>query len=106
MNTETPRPFHAVPSRRLFRRAALLEGSTLLLLVLVAVPAKHLLGEPGLVRALGPLHGLAFLFYLWALMGVSADASWPRGRTALLVLAACLPFGSFIALRRMREDQP
>lgn len=86
---------------RIFHHAALLEGTTLVLLVVIAVPLKYLAGEPGLVKALGPLHGLAFLAYLWAWMQVRETAAWPRRRQAIALLLAFVPFGSFIALTRM-----
>ncbi len=39
------------------RLLGLLEGISLLVLVGVAVPLKHLYHDPSLVRALGPVHG-------------------------------------------------
>lgn len=89
-------------SARLFHLAALLEGSTLVLLVVVAVPLKYLLGEPGFVKALGPVHGMAFLVYVWTLMQASTACAWPRRRLLLLLLAAFIPFGTVIALTRMQ----
>ena len=38
-----------------------IEGVTLLTLIGIAVPLKHLAGEPMLVTLLGPLHGAVFL---------------------------------------------
>lgn len=49
------------------RRVSAPEGTTLLLLVLVAVPIKYLAGFPIATRIVGPVHGIAFLFYIWTL---------------------------------------
>lgn len=95
-------PQGAQRSARLFHHAALLEGSTLVLLVVIAVPLKYLLGEPGFVKALGPIHGMAFLVYIWVLMQSSSACAWPRKRLLLLLLAAFIPFGTVIALTRMQ----
>jgi integral membrane protein len=46
------------------RLIALLEGSTLLLLLFVALPLKYKLGIPMAVSVMGPIHGIAFMFYL------------------------------------------
>lgn len=88
-----PREEHD-PLRRL-RIAALIEGATLLTLVGVAVPLKHLLGLPVAVAVAGPIHGLAFTFYLWIVANTAAGEDWSTRETALAVAAAILPFGAF-----------
>ena len=79
-----------------------MEGTSLLLLVFVAVPVKYLLGEPVLVRTMGPIHGITFLAYVWTLMQLQGAAAWPRNRSILMFCAAFIPFGSYIALSRLR----
>lgn len=54
------RRFLTDPLTRL-RIAGLFEGTTLLFLLLIAVPLKHLAGYPEIVSAAGPVHGLAFV---------------------------------------------
>lgn len=58
------------------RRLALLEGLTLLLLIFVAVPLKYAVHWPLGVRIIGPIHGLAFLVYSWAL--IQSDLPCPQ----------------------------
>ncbi len=85
------------------------EAGTLILLVLVAVPLKHLAGwEPG-VRIMGPVHGMAFLAYAWTLIQTVSGGSgaWSRREIARLVIAAFVPFGAIANLRlldRKRAD--
>jgi len=50
------------------RIAALAEGTTLVLLTLVAVPLDRLTGWRDMVTAMGPIHGVAFLFYIAAIV--------------------------------------
>jgi integral membrane protein len=75
--------------------ASLVEGSTLILLLFVAVPLKHLAGWPAAVTLLGPVHGLAFLFYVWTAIETVAGGGWTRRETMRLLVAAIIPFGGF-----------
>ena len=80
---------------RRMRVVSLIEGSTLLLLLLVAVPLKHLAGIFVATRIMGPVHGLAFLAYMtWRAClaltarpgpgtGAAGDAGAPAGRARL-----------------------
>lgn len=78
------------------RLVALLEGFSLLLLVGVAVPAKHLYGNPALVQALGPVHGALFVLFVLTTLSVGVEQQWQFRTTTWKVLLACLiPFGTF-----------
>ena len=90
------------PTLRHLRIAALVEGATLLMLVGVAVPLKHLAGWPLGVTVMGPLHGLAFLAYLWSLAQATADGRLPARDAARWLAAALVPFGTWLLLRRAR----
>ena len=65
-----------------FRLVALLEGSSYLLLLFVAMPLKYLAGLPLAVRLVGSLHGLLFLLFMVALARVARQRRWPLRRTA------------------------
>ncbi len=88
-------------SRRL-ERASALEGTTLLVLLLAAVPLKYFAGWPIAVTVIGPMHGLAFLLYIYTVIETVAGGGWTCGDAARLVLAALLPFGVFANLRWLR----
>lgn len=82
---------------------SLLEASTLILLLFVAVPLKHLAGWSAAVAVAGPVHGLAFLAFLWIAIETAAGGECSRREVARLVLMAFIPFGgfaSFVFLRR------
>ncbi|CAO4153289.1 DUF3817 domain-containing protein [Methylorubrum thiocyanatum] len=96
----------AVLELRQLRRleiASALEASTLLLLVCLAVPLKHLADQPGMVRALGPVHGLAFALYAWTVVETVAGGGWSRREVSRLALAAFVPFGGFANLGWLRR---
>lgn len=90
---------------RRMRRVSLLEGSTLLLLIFVAVPLKHLAGFPVATRVMGPVHGLAFVLYVWMLLKTVSDGGWSRSETTGLVVAALIPFGAFVNERRLARRE-
>lgn len=90
---------------RRLRLAALIEGATLLLLLLVAVPAKHLFGLPEATRVMGPVHGLAFLAYGWTLAATVAGGPWRAGEVLRLVLAAFVPFGALLSAKLLRRKE-
>ncbi len=78
------------------RLLGLLEGISLLLLLGIAVPAKHLYGDPALVRAIGPVHGILFLLFIFNTLSVGVEQQWKFKDTTWKVLLACLiPFGTF-----------
>ncbi|WP_254451951.1 DUF3817 domain-containing protein [Duganella vulcania] len=86
---------------RKMRYASLLEGTTLLLLLGVAVPLKHLGGCSGLVSIMGPTHGLVFLLYFWMLVQTLSNGDWTRGDALRMTLAALVPFGAFVNERAL-----
>ncbi|MDN7879123.1 DUF3817 domain-containing protein [Burkholderia aenigmatica] len=84
---------------------SLLEATTLVVLVCVAVPLKHLAGYPAAVSIMGPVHGIAFAMYVWAVVGTASSGLWSKTEVARLVLAAVVPFvgltsAGWIARRR------
>lgn len=88
------------PAIRRFRALAIAEGVSFLLLLLVAMPLKHLFGMPGAVAAAGWAHGLLFIGYWLAAVPLFTRCGWPPGRIAGLGLASVLPFGTFVMERR------
>jgi integral membrane protein len=79
------------------------EATTLVLLVCVAVPLKHLFDWPMGSRVLGPVHGLAFLAYSWTALQTVAAGGW-RGRDAArLFIVAFLPFGGYFNIPWLRK---
>lgn len=81
---------------KVLRGFGLAEGVTLLFLVGIAVPMKHLAGQQGLVSAAGPVHGLVFLLYLWLAVRVAVAEGWKRGDIVRLCGVALVPFGTFL----------
>lgn len=80
----------------LFRKVALAEGVSTILLFLVAMPLKYGLDQPFLIRPVGWAHGILFIAYMAMLVpglwGKRAGwFGWVR-----TFAAAFLPFGTFL----------
>ncbi|APR85683.1 Hypothetical protein A7982_11032 [Minicystis rosea] len=89
---------------RTLRFLAFCEGASLLLLVGIAMPMKHVWNVPIAVRVAGTVHGVAFLLYLAAVIDAYTTHRM-KGRHALVaMLAALIPAGTFVVARRLRAD--
>jgi len=91
------------PTARL-RSVAAIEGLSYLALLFVAMPLKYLAGFPLAVRIVGSIHGALFVWGgLLALEGIRRRGKpWSWGLKILV--AALLPFGTFLLDRGLRED--
>jgi len=92
------------------RLYAFLEGISLLVLVLVAVPCKYFLQDSSLVKTLGPIHGALFILFIFNALRLSIEQEWKFKDTTWKVLVCCLiPLGTFYIdykiLRHMKTDE-
>ncbi len=78
------------------RLLAIMEGVSLLLLVFVSVPLKHIFGIPLLSSVLGPVHGILFLLFIFNSISIGTEYEWKFKQTTWKLLVACIiPFGTF-----------
>lgn len=90
-------------SIRSLRRLGLVEGTSFLVLLFVAIPLKYLAGQPMAVKWVGWAHGVLFMAYAFQLAFVFFQHRWSIPRAATALAAALLPFGPFLLDRRMRD---
>jgi len=81
---------------------SLIEAATLVLLVGVAVPLKHLAHLNLAVKIMGPVHGVAFLSYVWTALQTVIGGGWRPAAIARLFLVAFIPFAGFANLPFLR----
>ena len=74
-----------------------LEGISFLILLGICVPLKHVYGMPSPTMYIGMLHGILFMVYCWFVYNVREEKKWNATTTFWAVLAAFLPFGTFVA---------
>lgn len=89
---------------RLLRAIALIEGTTLILLFLVAMPLKYQFDLPIAVSIMGPIHGFAFIAYIVALVAALGFNLINILKLVVGTVAAFVPFGSFVFEHFMLKD--
>ena len=80
---------------KLFRLITLLEGSSYLLLIFVAVPLKYLMGDELYVKLLGMPHGVLFIAYIILSFVMRKKMNWNTTSFIIILLASIIPFGTF-----------
>ncbi|WP_437570603.1 DUF3817 domain-containing protein [Sorangium sp. So ce542] len=88
--------------RRALRIASIVEGASLLLLLLVAMPLKYALGYPVAVRIVGSVHGVLFLAMLSAAFRAALERSLSSRAVLSVVALSVVPFGFVVADRILR----
>jgi integral membrane protein len=92
-----------IPQFMLIGRA---EGLSYLLLLLVAMPLKYLADMPLAVKYVGWAHGLLFVLYVVAILLAGIERKWGIWKMGLFFIAGLLPFGPFIAEKKLlRQDE-
>ncbi len=95
------------------RLKALFEGTSLILLVFIAVPLKHIFGMPEAISVIGPIHGVLFLLFNTALFIFAGMGNLSGVKAFLGFFASFVPFGTFvydakvlkpIAIERAKQD--
>ena len=80
----------------LLRKIGILEGISLLVLLGIAMPLKHLANKPEAVKYVGWIHGLLFVAFMVNVAFVYFEKNWPFKRVIIAFIAAFLPFGTFV----------
>ena len=80
---------------RFFKITALLEGSSLLLLLFFGMPMKYIFDEPIYVRIIGMAHGLLFIAYIIMAIMLKYEENWSWKKFGLIAIASVIPFGTF-----------
>ena len=86
------------------RTIGIIEGVSFLVLLGIAMPLKHFADLPEAVRIVGWVHGILFIGFVVALMLARDAMHWSFRWTALVLLAALLPFGPFVIDGRLRKE--
>ncbi|HRK84299.1 MAG TPA: DUF3817 domain-containing protein [Alcaligenes sp.] len=89
---------------RRLRLLALLEGCSLLALLFLAMPLKHLAGISFASALIGPVHGLLFMSYLWAVFYSAGLFGWSLPYAVRIAWPALIPFGTLLLWRTLRQS--
>ncbi len=81
--------------QKFFKIIAILEGSSLLLLLFFAMPMKYFFSQPIFVKTIGMAHGLLFIGYIILAIMLKIEHNWNWKKFGIICLASILPFGTF-----------
>lgn len=93
-------------SLSIFRKVAVAEGISYLLLLFVAMPLKYFADLPLYVKYTGWAHGLLFVLYAATLVLAWQEQKWKFGKAVLIFLASLLPFMPFVVDRKLKDERP
>ena len=88
-----------------FRRIAIAEGISFLVLLFIAMPLKYLAGWPMAVKLVGWAHGVLFVAFLIMAFEVKIMLGKNFGWFMKAFLASILPFGTFILDKQLKKEE-
>lgn len=90
---------------QLFRKIALLEGISFLVLLCIAMPLKYLADMPLAVTIVGSIHGalfIGFMIYMYLVYDqYTKDLKWMAKSFA----ASIIPFGTFVMDKHWKREE-
>ena len=89
---------------RWFRRVAIAEGVSFLVLLFVAMPLKYAAGLPIAVMIAGSLHGVLFISFMILAWEVKDNDKKSFRWFGKAFLASILPFGTFVADKEWKKE--
>lgn len=92
-------------SLKIFRSISLAEGVSLLTLLFIAMPMKYFMGLPEVVKVVGWIHGLLFIFYSVMLLIVWITYRWTFLFTVGAFIASLIPFGTFVLEKQIQKKE-
>ncbi|RZK25608.1 MAG: DUF3817 domain-containing protein [Flavobacterium sp.] len=89
----------------IFRKIAVAEGISYILLVFLAMPLKYWADMPLAVKYTGWAHGVLFMLYIVILIMAWLEYKWSFKRAALFGFASLIPFAPFWVDKQLKEDK-
>ena len=79
----------------------ILEGISFLVLLGICMPLKYIYNIPEPTSVTGMAHGLLFMAYCAWVLIVANDYKWTQSEIFWALVASVLPFGTFMADKRI-----
>lgn len=86
-----------------FRLLAMIEGISLLTLLLIAMPLKYYAGVTQIVPVVGMIHGLLFMSFMLASLNISHKLNWPIFFWLLVFFSSIVPAGTFLMDLKLKK---
>lgn len=87
-----------------FRKIAMLEGLSFLILLFMAMPLKYAADYPMAVTIVGSIHGALFIGYVVYMYRIYDLYDKSTRWMLMAFLASIIPFGTFIMDKKWREE--
>lgn len=75
----------------------IVEGTSMVVLIFIAMPLKYLADIPEVVRFVGMAHGMLFMAFVGWVLWEARENRWTIEKTGGAVMASIIPFGPFVA---------
>ena len=88
-----------------FRKVAMAEGTSFLVLLFIAMPLKYFADEPMPVKIVGYAHGFLFVAFMLLAFVVKFrfNRTWGWGVKAFV--ASIIPFGTFLMEKQWKKEE-
>lgn len=90
---------------RLFRTFGILDGISLLVLFLIAMPLKYFADMPLAVTIVGSIHGAIFTGYAISVVIAQLAIQWKFRFTVLAIIVSFIPFANFVLDRYLKKRE-
>ena len=88
-----------------FRKIALAEGISFLLLLAIAMPLKYYAGLPMATMIAGSIHGVLFIAFIYLSWDTKVTYHKTYGWLAKAFLASIIPFGTFVMDKQWKREE-
>ena len=88
-----------------FRKVAMAEGVSFLVLLFIAMPLKYFANMPMAVKIMGGLHGVLFVTFVVLAWEVKSDNRKSFLWLVKAGLASLLPFGTFVMDKEWKKEE-
>lgn len=78
-----------------FKWISILEGTSFLVLLLIAMPLKYIWEAPQMVEVVGMLHGILFVLYILGALWLYKAMQWNLKTLLVICVSSVLPLGPF-----------
>ncbi|NMR32990.1 DUF3817 domain-containing protein [Chryseobacterium aquaticum] len=88
----------------LYRKTALIEGISYLILLFIAMPLKYIFNIPEAVKYFGWIHGLLFIVFAVILLAAAIQYKWSLKRIIIYFIGSVLPFVPFYLDKKLKNE--
>jgi integral membrane protein len=88
-----------------FRKIAMAEGMSFLVLLFIAMPLKYFAGFPVMVTIFGSVHGILFVAYFILLREAKVEYNKDWNWALKAAIASLLPFGTLYMDRQWKREE-